>query len=65
MGLAVRVSAVGYGRALRLSVTDNRGWSYGWTVGAYEELQALLAGLLAPGAEEYVLKRLEKPQRRR
>jgi hypothetical protein len=65
MGLAVRVSAVGYGRALRLAVTDNRGWSLGWTVGSSEELQALLRGLLAPGAQAYVERNLEKPKRHR
>lgn len=65
MGLAVRVSVVGYGRALRLNVSDSRGWTCGWTVGAHEELLALCGGLLAPGAAEYVLGRLEKPLRRR
>ena len=65
MGYAVRVSCVGYGRALRLAVTDGRGWSTGWTLGSHGEVQGVCAGLLAPGAHEYIERRLEKPQRRR
>ena len=63
LGLAVRLSCVGYGRALRVSVTDSRGWTCGWTVGSPQELHALLGGLLAPGLEEYLQRRLEKPRR--
>lgn len=65
MGLAVRVSAVGYGRALRLGVTDNRGWAAGWTLGSGDELQGLIRGLLAPGAQEYIERQLERPKGRR
>lgn len=63
-GLAVRVSLVGYGMAVRLSLTDGRGWSTGWTLGSGAELRSLLQGLLAPGGLDYVRRRLEKPRRR-
>jgi len=65
MDLAVRVSSVGYGRALRFAVTDRRGWSCGWTVGAHEELLSLCHGLLADGAREFIERALEKPLKRR
>lgn len=65
MGFAVRVSAVGYGRALRLGVTDSRGWATGWTVGSLSEMQGLCRGLLAEGAQAYVERSLEKPRARR
>lgn len=65
MGLAVRVSVVGYGRALRVGVTDGRGWTGGWTLGSPEELHGLCEGVQLPGAQAFVESRLERPQRRK
>ena len=62
-GMAVRLSSVGYGRALRFSATDSRGWSCGWTVASHDELLGLCRGLCAQGGAEYVERLLEKPSR--
>lgn len=63
-GLAVRLSVVGYGHVLRVGVTDQRGWTAGWSVEGGSELRALWRGLCAPGGLEYVAQLLEKPKRR-
>ena len=63
--LAVRLSVVGYGHAIRVALTDKRGWSCGWTVATPEELHSLWRGLCAPGGLDYVARLLEKPKRGR
>lgn len=61
----MRLSLVGYGMAVRVAFTDNRGWSAGWTVGSGGELSRLCGALLTPGALDWVSRNLEKPLKRR
>jgi len=63
-GYAVRVSAVGYGVALRLALTTINGDTAGWVVTSCEELNVLVRGLIAEGWEASVQKRLERPSGR-
>jgi hypothetical protein len=64
-GLALRMAPVGYGTALRVSVTDVEANTFGLTLGTGAELNALSNGLRAPGGREYVSRHAEPPRGRR